>query len=79
MPTGFEDGNEDVVDADADPTNELQDLELSDNMHILCGDDTPVSLSQYIDETGDHSLEVNISFTNDIVVNGLAGYRLWIF
>jgi hypothetical protein len=45
MPAGFEDGNDDVVDADADPTNELQDLELSDNIHILCGDDTPVSLS----------------------------------
>lgn len=43
--------DDDVDDADADPSNEFQDLELTGNQLSLSDDDTPVDLSGYLDNT----------------------------
>jgi len=45
-------------DADADATNELQDLSLAANTLSLSGDASPVDLSQYLDNTDDQALDL---------------------
>ncbi len=57
-----------VNEADASPTNEIQDLELSDGFLVLTGDDTPVSLNEYFDNTDEQDLELvdgSLVLTND--------------
>jgi uncharacterized protein (TIGR02145 family) len=48
-----------VEDADADPGNELQDLELAGDELTLSQDATPVDLSRYLDNTDDQNLSIN--------------------
>jgi hypothetical protein len=55
----------DINDADADPTNELQDLELSGNELALSEDATPVDLSGYLDNTDNQTLAGVLSQGND--------------
>ncbi|MDG1573174.1 hypothetical protein OZ410_12660, partial [Robiginitalea sp. M366] len=51
-----------VDDADADATNEIQDLSLTGNSLALSGDATPVDLSGYLDNTDDQTAaEVSIA------------------
>jgi hypothetical protein len=45
-----------VNDADANPTNEIQDLSLSGNTLSLSSDATTVDLSPYLDDTDDQNL-----------------------
>ena len=54
IPTGLSDGD-DVNDADADATNELQDLDFAGNMISISGDPTPTSidLSNYDSDVTD--------------------------
>ena len=53
IPTGFLDGNDDVDDADASITNEIQDLSLSGNNLTITGNASPttIDLSPYLDNT----------------------------
>ena len=53
------------VDADADPTNELQDLSLGGNTLSLTGDASPVDLSGYLDNTDDQTLAEVLAEGND--------------
>lgn len=55
VPPDIADGD-DVDDADANPANELQDLDLSGNTLSLTGDASPVDLSGYLDNTDDQTL-----------------------
>jgi len=64
VPAGLDDGD-DVNDADADPANEIQDLELAGNMLTLTGDVTPVDLSGLIVDTDDQDLEEVLIQGND--------------
>lgn len=64
VPAGLDDGD-DVDDADADPNNEIQDLELAGNMLTLTGDATPVDLSGLIVDTDDQTLEEVLTQGND--------------
>jgi hypothetical protein len=66
----IEDGNtvilpDAVDDADADPTNELQDLSLADNLLSFSGDATPVDLSPYLDDTDTHLTEAEVDAMTD--------------
>jgi len=69
IPSGFSDGIDNVEDADANETNELQDLFLSDNiLHLTDGGE--VDLLDYLD---DQTLEINdnelsISEGNSVVL-----------
>jgi hypothetical protein len=65
VPAGFGDAIDDVDDADADASNELQDLELSGNTLSLTGDVTTVDLSGYIDNTDDQTLAGVLGQGND--------------
>jgi hypothetical protein len=47
------------VDADADPVNEIQDLDLSANTLSLTSDASPVDLSGYLDNTDNQVLSLN--------------------
>jgi hypothetical protein len=60
--TGISDS---VDDADADPTNELQDLSLAGDTLALSGDATPVDLSGYLDNTDAQDLANVLAFGND--------------
>ena len=53
IPAGFLDGNDDVDDADASITNEIQDLSLSGNNLTITGNASPttIDLSLYLDNT----------------------------
>jgi hypothetical protein len=53
------------VDADADPTNELQDLSLGGNTLSLTGDASPVDLSGYLDNTDEQTLAEVLAQGND--------------
>lgn len=64
VPAGLDDGD-DVDDADADASNELQDLELDLNTLILSDDATPVDLSGYLDNTDDQTLSEVLAGGND--------------
>ena len=46
-------------DADADPSNELQDLSLTGNSLSLTNDPTPVDLSPFMDNTDAQTLSIN--------------------
>ena len=52
---------DDVDDADADPTNEIQDLSLASDVLSLSGDATTVDLSVYLDNTDNQSITYNLS------------------
>ncbi|MGB5190004.1 beta strand repeat-containing protein, partial [Robiginitalea sp.] len=47
-----------VDDADADPSNEIQDLSLSGNTLNLSGDASPVDLTAYLDNTDAQTLSI---------------------
>ncbi len=53
IPAGFLDGTDDVVDADASITNEIQDLSLTGNNLTITGNAFPttIDLSPYLDNT----------------------------
>lgn len=62
VPTGFVDDLDDVDDADSDPTNELQDLNLSGNILTITGIGSPtqINLASY---TGTNTDEQNLQFS----------------
>ncbi len=62
IPVGFEDGTDDVNDADSDPSNELQDLNLSGNTLTISGLSTPtaIDLSPF---TGTNTDEQDLQFS----------------
>ena len=66
-----------VDDADADPTNEIQDLNLAGNTLSLSGDASTVDLSGYLDNTDAQDLSLTgntLSLTNDASTVDLSGY-----
>ena len=66
-----------VNDADADPTNEIQDLSIAGNTLSLSGDASPVDLSSYLDDTDAQDLSLTgntLSLTNDGTSVDLSGY-----
>ena len=64
VPAGLDDGDN-VDDADADASNELQDLELSGNTLSLSSDVTTVDLSGYLDNTDEQTLAAVLAQSND--------------
>ena len=56
---------ENADDADADPSNEIQDLSLSGNTLSLTNDATTVDLSGYLDNTDDQTLSEVLTVSND--------------
>lgn len=82
IPAGFLDGTDDVDDGDSDPTNELQDLNLSGNTLTITGLSTPtaVDLSPFLGtNTDEQDLQFNagqISLTGDPdnTIIDLSGY-----
>ncbi len=62
IPSVFEDGTDDVDDADSDPTNELQDLNLSGNILTITGIGSPtqINLASY---TGTNTDEQDLQFS----------------
>ncbi len=62
VPVGFADGTDNVDDADADPINELQDLNLSGDILTITGLTTPtqIDLSAY---TGTNTDEQDLQFS----------------
>ncbi len=64
MPTGFLDGSDEVDDADADPTNEIQDLSISGSLLQITNNDnaTAIDLSTVI-SAGNQDL----SFVNGVL------------
>ena len=69
MPAGFADGTDDVDDADADPTNELQVLSLTGHILSLSLDGTPVAidLSPYMDNADDADADL----TNELITGAI--------
>lgn len=68
----YADLNDDVNDADANATNEIQDLELTGNTLSLTDDATTVDLSGYLDNTDAQTLSFtspNLSITNGNTVD----------
>jgi len=62
IPSVFEDGTDDVDDADSDPTNELQDLNLSSNILTITGIGSPtqINLASY---SGTNTDEQDLQFS----------------
>jgi len=58
--------NLDIRDEDADPTNEIQDLELADNVLKISNNEsaTAINLSAYLDNTDNQNLSLTISGTS---------------
>ncbi|MBW6483937.1 MAG: hypothetical protein K0B10_12875 [Vicingaceae bacterium] len=68
-----------VNDADADPTNELQNLTLTGNTLSLTNDPTPIDLSPFMDNTDAQSLSINanvlsISNGNNVTLPATPNY-----
>ncbi|MCB1236874.1 MAG: hypothetical protein KDM91_17535, partial [Verrucomicrobiae bacterium] len=71
IPAGFSDGTDDVNDADADPTNELQALTLGSNTLSLTNGGS-VNLASYLDNTDAQALSLagnTLSLANGGSVN----------
>ncbi|MEK6782754.1 MAG: hypothetical protein AABY93_13720 [Bacteroidota bacterium] len=75
--TGGNTINVDVRDADANATNEIQDLSISGNILSLSSDATTVNLATYLDNTDNQDLSLTgntLSLTNDATTINLSTY-----
>ncbi len=59
VPAGFADGTDNVDDADASPTNEIQDLQFASQIITLTNDpgNTSINLAPYLDNTDAQNLQ----------------------
>ncbi len=66
IPQGFRDGTDDVIDADNDPTNEIQDLQLISNILSVTGksDANQIDLAPY---AGTNTDAQNLKFAENII------------
>ncbi|MEQ9218081.1 MAG: hypothetical protein RLO17_08565 [Cyclobacteriaceae bacterium] len=82
IPAEFVDGTDDVDDADADPNNELQDLNLAGNILTITGLTTPtqIDLSPYVSTNTDEqdllfsSGQISLSGDPDNTIIDLSAY-----